>query len=110
MNNVLSTTTKRLCKCIVPSGSTYVNDYSFNVVYFITSNKCKHLKILTKDSIDRNSTAYSFCKILNTNFSKGYCKDSPYTVNIIESLEGSGCTDRNAMDFAVRPIRKAKVI
>ena len=57
MNNVLSTTTKRLCKCIVPSGSTYVNDYSFNVVYFITSNKCKHLKILTKDSIDRNSTA-----------------------------------------------------
>ena len=29
-------------------------------------------------------TACSFCKILDTHFSKGYCKDASYTANIIE--------------------------
>ena len=41
VNNVLSTTTNRLYKCIVPAGSAYVNDHSSNVVYLITCNKCK---------------------------------------------------------------------
>ena len=31
-------------------------------------------------------------------------KDSSYTDNIIEKLEGTGRTDRNTMDFAVKPI------
>ena len=55
----------------------------------------------------RNPTAYSFCNILNTHFGKGYCKDSSYTFNIIEKLEGAKRTDRNAMGFAAKPIRKA---
>ena len=41
LNNILSTTTNRLYKCIVPAGSTYVNDHSSNVVYLITCNKYK---------------------------------------------------------------------
>ena len=41
VNNILSTTTNRLYKCIVPAGSTYVNDHSSNVVYLITCNKYK---------------------------------------------------------------------
>ena len=41
VNNILSTTTNRLYKCIVPAGSTHVNDHSSNVVYFTTCNKCK---------------------------------------------------------------------
>ena len=41
VNNILSTTTNRLYKCIVPAGSTYVNDHSSNVVYLITCNRCK---------------------------------------------------------------------
>ena len=41
VNNILSTTTNRLFKCIVPIGSTYVNDHPSNVVYLITCNKCK---------------------------------------------------------------------
>ena len=40
-NNILSTTTNRLYKCIVFAGSTYANDHSSNVVYLITCNKCK---------------------------------------------------------------------
>ena len=38
---VLSTATKRLYNCIVPPGSTYINDHSSNVVYLITCDKCK---------------------------------------------------------------------
>ena len=41
VNNILSTTINRSYKWIVPSGSTYVNDHSSNVVYLITYNKCK---------------------------------------------------------------------
>ena len=114
-NNILSTTTNRLYKCIVPADSTYANDHSSNVVYLITCNRCKlqHVGELSQNlnkrfnwynSCFRNPTAYSFCKILNTSFSKGYCKDSSYTVNIIEKLEGTGRT----MDFPAKPLRKAR--
>ena len=119
VNNILSTTTNRLYKCIVPAGSTYVNDHSSNVVYLITCNKCKlqyvgetsqnlNKRFNWHNSCFRNPTAYSFRKILNTHFSKGYCEDYSYTVNIIENLEGTGRTERNTMDFAAKPIRKAR--
>ena len=119
VNNILSTTTNRLYKCIVPAGSTYVNDHSSNVVYLITCNKCKlqyvgetsqnlNKRFNWHNSCFRNPIAYSFCKILNTHFTKGSCKDSSYTVNIIEKLEGTGRTERNTMDFAAKPLRKAR--
>ena len=41
VNNILSTTTNRLYKCIVTAGSAYVDDHSSNVIYLITCNKCK---------------------------------------------------------------------
>ena len=119
VNNILRTTTNRLYQCIVPAGSNYVNDYSSNVVYLITCNKCKlHYVGETSQNLNkrfnwhnswfRNSTSYSFCKILNTHFSKGYCKGSSYTVNIIEKFEGTGRTERNTMDFAAKPLQKAR--
>ena len=105
VNNVLSTSINRLYKYIVPAGSTYVNDHPSNVVYLITCNKCKPRNVgetsqnLKKrfnwyNSCFRNPTAYSLCKILNTHFSKGYCKDSSYTNNIIGKFEGTGRTER----------------
>ena len=36
VNNILSTTTNGLYKCIVLAGSTYVNDNSSSVIYLIT--------------------------------------------------------------------------
>ena len=51
---------------------------------------------------------YSFCKILNSHFDKGYCKGSSYTVNIIEKLEGTGRTDRDVMDITSKSIRKVR--
>ena len=41
VNKILSTTTTRLYKCIVPAGSTYINDHSSNVFYLVTCNKSK---------------------------------------------------------------------
>ena len=113
--NILSTTSNRLYKCTVPAGSTYVNDHTSNVVYLITCNKCKLQYVgetsqnLNKrynwhNSCFRNPTAYPFCKISNTHFSKVYCKGSSYTVNIIEKLEGTGRTKRNTIDFAAKPL------
>ena len=117
VNNILSTTTNRLFKCIVPIGSTYVNDHLSNVVYLITCNKFKlqyvgessqnlNKRFNWHNSCFRNPTACTFCKILNTHFSRG--KDSSYTVNVIEKLEGAGRTERNNMDFAAKPLRKAR--
>ena len=118
VNNILSTTTNRLYKCIVPAGLTCVNDHSSNVVYLITCNKCKlqyvgetsqnPKRFNWHNSCFRDLTAYSFCKILNTNFNKGYCKGSSYTVNTIEKLEGTGRTEKNTMNFAAKPLRKAR--
>ena len=81
------------------------------MVCLITCNRCKRQSVgetsqnlnkrLNRDnSCFRNPTGYSFCKILNTHFSKGYCKDSSYTVSVIEKLEETGRTERNTMDFA----------
>ena len=119
VNDILSTTTNRLYKRIVPAGSTYINDHSANVVYLITCNICKLQYVgETSQNINkisnwhnscfRNPTAYSFCKILNAHFSKDYCKDSSYTVNIIKKLEGTGRTEKNTKDFAAKPLRKAR--
>ena len=119
VSNILNTTTNRLYKCIVPAGSTYVNDHSSKVFYLITYNKCK-LQYIRETSQNLNKrfnwhnscfkdpTAYSFCKILNTHFSKGFCKDSSCTVNSIEKPEGTGRAGRNTMDVAAKPLRKAR--
>ena len=93
VNNILSTTTNRLYKCIVPAGSTYINDYSSNVAYLITCNKCKlqyvgetsqnlNKRFNWHNSCFRNPTAYFFCKTLNTHFSKSYCK-GPHILSIL---------------------------
>ena len=114
VNNILGTTTNRLYKCIVPAGSTYVKNHYPNVVCIITCNKCKLQYVgktfqnLNKSFNWQNSCiwnpTYFCCKILNTHFIKGYCKDSSYTVNIIGKFERAGPTDRNTRDFAAKPI------
>ena len=69
-------------ECIVPAGSTYFNDQSFNVAYFITCNKCKlHYVGETSQNLNERFTWH------NTHFSKGYSKELSYTVNIIKKPE-----------------------
>ena len=86
------------------------------MVYLITCNKCK-LRYVgeTSQNLNKrfnwhnswNPTAYSFCKILSTHFSICYCKDSSYAINIIGKLDRTGLAERNTMNFAAKPLRKA---
>ena len=120
-DRIVSTTTNRIYNCIVPPGTTYLNDHSSNVIYLITCNKCKLqyvgetcLKLNERFNIHnsslRNPSNSSFCKILNNHFTKGLCKGSSYSVSLIEKLEGTGQTDRGFMDPKQTPARKLREV
>ena len=115
----ISTTTGRVYNCVVPPGTTYINDHSSNVIYLITCDRCKlqyvgetcqnlSNRFNWHNSCFRYPANFSFCKVLNNHFHKGYCKDSTYSVTIIEKLEGTGRTERNVMDKSFLPLRKAR--
>ena len=50
------------------------------------------------------------CRIFANHFTKGSCKDADYTVQIIEKLEGSGRTARNAIDPSETAKRRAREV
>ena len=117
----VSTTTGRIYNCIIPPGTTYINDHSSNVIYLITCDRCKlqyvgetcqnlNNRFNWHNSCFRNPAKFSFCKVLNNHFHKGPCKDSTYNVTIIEKLEGTGRTNRNLMDKSVTPFRKSREV
>ena len=56
----------------------------------------------------KRPSKYAYCKILNNHFTEGQCKDAKYTVNILEKLEGSGRTERDAMDVSSKWQRKER--
>ena len=87
VNNILSTTSNRFYKCIVPPASRYVNERSPNVLHLMTLSKCKlqpvgeTSKILNKrfnlhNSSFRKRNGYLSCKFLDVLFSKGYNNES----------------------------------
>lgn len=55
-----------------------------------------------------NPDKHGYCKILRNHFNKGICKDSKYVVQIVEKLEGSGRTERNAIDPAITTFRRKR--
>ena len=82
-------------------------------MWYILCDKCKlqyvgetcqnlNKRFNWHSSCFRNPAKYAFCKSLNSHFDIGYCKGSSYTVNILEMLEGTGRTDRNAGAVAER--------
>ena len=48
------------------------------------------------------------CKILSQHFNKGICKGSSFEVQIIEKLEGSGRTERGAIDVKICRTRRKR--
>ena len=82
-------------KYFVRTDANYVNGHFSNVVYHITCNKCKlqhvgktcqnfNIRFSCHIYFFRNPRGYSSCKTLNNHCSRGYCKSSSYTANIIE--------------------------
>ena len=117
LDRVVSSTTHRIYDCVVPDDTVYVNCHSSNVIYLITCCNCglQYVGETCQKLNERfgwhktclnNPQKYSFCKILNSHFTSGLCKNAKYEVQILEKLEGSGRTDRNAMDISAKPLRK----
>ena len=116
---IVSTSTNRKYKCIVPDNSIYINCHSSNLIFIITCSNCK-LQYVGETSQKLNERfgwhksclkdpkKYSFCKKLSAHFNEGLCKNANYTVSIIEKLEGTGRTERNAMDVQSREPRKSR--
>ena len=57
-----------------------------------------------------NPNKYGFCRILSNHFTKGLCKDSEYSVQIIEKIKGSGRTERGAIDVKTTSERKQREV
>ena len=118
-NEVLSSVTNRKYNYIVPDGTTYLNCHSSNLVYLITCNNCS-LKYVGETVQKLNErfafhntcilypNKYGFCRILSSHFNKGPCKNAEYSVQIIEKMEGSGRTERGAINIKASSERKER--
>ena len=111
-DKAVSSCTCRVYDCITPPGTIYVNCHSRNVIYLLTCSTCGLQYVgETSQKLNerfsghrsgiRNPQKYGTCKILSQHFNKGLCKDSTYNVQILEKLEASGRTSRNAVDLSV---------
>ena len=114
-----SSVTKRSYDCIFPSGTTSLTCNSANIVYLLTCSTCglqyvgetaQSLKTRFnghRKSI-KNPAKHGTCKILSGHFNNGICKNSDYSVQILEKLEGTGRTEDNALDRDSTSIRKKR--
>ena len=118
-DKAFSTCTKRIYNCIIPSGTCYLNCHSTNVVYLLTCSTCglQYVGETVQPLSSRFSghrtgikspNKYGTCKILTAHFNSGVCKGSNFEVQILEKIEGSGRTERNAMDVKVSSHRKQR--
>ena len=102
----------RFYKCIVSTGTTYLNDHSSNVVHLITCNKYKFQYVgETSQNLSKRFNWHKPCfrnLIAYAYFSKGHCKNASHTVSIIEKFEGTEHADKNTMEFAAKPIFKVQ--
>ena len=113
----VSSCSLRSYPCITPPGTLYVNCHTSNVIYLITCCKCglqyvgeTVMKINDRFRKHRGSMESDKpgCHILSAHFRKGLCKDSDYTVQIVEKLEGNGRTSRGIIDASQTAKRKEK--
>ena len=118
-DKALRSCTKRSYQIITPPGTVYLNCHSSNLVYLLSCSTCGLQYV--GETVQNLSTRfnghriglktpqkYGTCKILTTHFNSGLCKDSAYTVQILEKLEGNGRTVRNAIDVGVTSHRRAR--
>ena len=104
-----SSCTMRSYKCSIPRGTTKITCNTSNVIYLLTCSTCGLQYVgETAQQLNvrfnghrmglNNPKKYGTCKILSNHFNKGVCKGSNYHVQVIEKIEGSGRTERNAID------------
>ena len=89
--------THRTYDCVTPSGTKYYDCHAKNVVYLITCDRC-YLQYVDETSKPLNErfnwhrscmkypNKYGYCRRLTEHCVQGACKDSSYSVQIIEKL------------------------
>jgi hypothetical protein len=90
-----------------------------NVVYLLTCQKCQ-LQYVGETMQQLNERfgghrsgfnhpeKFGSCHILSEHFTSGLCKDAPYSVQILEKLEGNGKTINNVWDPSMTKLRKER--
>lgn len=118
-DKVVSSCTKRIYDCITPPNTVYVDCHDRNVIYCLTCSTCG-LQYVGETSQQLNArfnghrtgirklTKHGTCKYLSNHFNFGVCKDSSYTVQILEKLKGTGRTARGAIDPKITSLRKSR--
>ena len=118
-DNFTSSCTLRNYKCVTPPGVLKITCHTPNVVYLLTCSSCglQYVGETAKQLNERfnkhrsgikNPAKYGTCKILSNHFTKGICKGSKFSVQIIEKLEGSGRTERKAIDKQASVVRRKR--
>ena len=117
-DRAVSSCTKRIYDCITLPGTIYVNCHSPNVIYIITCDTCglqyvgetvqKLNSRFTGHRAGIKNPKHGTCKILANHFNQGVCRDSKYSVQILEKLPGNVRTARNALDPTQTSSRKER--
>ena len=121
-DSCVSSCTFRSYPCITPPGTKYVDCHASNVVYLITCQNCGLQYVgETAQTLAERFGKYRYdlrfpeksggkCRIFVNHFTKGHCKGSGYSVQIIEKLEGNGRTPRGAIDPSFTSKRRAREV
>ena len=98
-DRVVSTVTKRVYDVVVAPGETKINCHSVNLIYLLTCDNCaiQYIGETVTQLSERMSHHFSTlregvskCKRLCEHYTSGLCKDSTFTIRILEKLEGTG--------------------
>ena len=118
-DEIKSSSTMRIYKAVLPTGTEKLTCHSSNLVYLLTCSNCGLQYVgETAQQLNarfnghrvgmKNPKKYGTCKILSNHFNKGVCKGSHYNVQIIEKLEGTGRTEEEAVDPKVTSSRRKR--
>ena len=110
-DKIVSSVTHRTYECVTPSGTKHYDCHAKNVVYLITCDRC-YLQYVGETRQPLNErfnwhrsclkypNKYGFCRRLTEHFIQGACKNSSYSVQIIEKLDDD---DDNVDDDETSP-------
>ena len=119
VDSFISSSTHRLYKSVFFDSSCKYDCSTSNCIYLITCSNCKlqyvgetsqtlrHRFATHRQGINKPNTDVK-CRRLSDHFNIGICKNKQYTVQIIETLEGSGKLNNGSEDISISRKRREK--
>ena len=118
-DHFVSSSTHRVYEATIPPNIPPLDCNATNVIYLITCRKCRLQYVgetaqLLRDHLRHHKSGMKHpekdntCRILSEHFSKGFCKNATFTVNIIDKLAGDGRDESKEIDPAITAIRRKR--